>query len=205
MGTDGTTRDLNMTTHEYILRYYPEYHDIRRYPVARTVRIGKVADEWGILGNMAKCLLTVDGVTFPSSEHIYQIMRFSDTELRKILLRDPSTYSMKRFKAKKHFNETRPDWHSHLVDIMRFVLSVKYEQCEAFRNELHRTGDLFIIEDETRRMKGKAADSFGAVLSFDGLEYIGPNLLGRLLMELRDAQVLKYSLPESLMDFSDLR
>lgn len=193
-----------MKTHEIILKYYPEYHDIQSYPADHMACITKVAEEWGILGNMAKSPITVSGVTFPTAEHIYQIMRFSDTKLRKDLLNDPSAFGMKKFKVKKHVGETREEWTSHLVDVLKYVLCLKYEQCEAFRSELARSGDLFIIEDETSRMKGRAADSFGAVLSKDGTEYIGPNLLGRLLMDLRDNGKLDYSLPDGLTDFSDL-
>ena len=42
------------------------------------------------------------------------------------------------------------------------------------------------MEDETSRAakRGGNADSWGTV--FKGDEYVGPNLLGRLLMELRD-------------------
>lgn len=194
-----------MSTHEIIQAYYPEYHNIQHYPADRMVCITKSANEWGILGNMTKCQLTIDGVTFPSSEHIYQIMRFDDTAFRKELLNDPSSYSMKKFKVKKRVEETVPEWTSHLVDVMKYVLSVKYEQSEEFRNELARTGDLFITEDETSRKRGQAADSFGTVLSKDGTEYVGPNLLGRLLMELRDNGKLNYTLPECLTNFSDLR
>ena len=38
-------------------------------------------------------------------------------------------------------------------------------------------------------------DTWGAKLSGDGKEYIGPNLMGRLLMELRDNGKLDYVLP----------
>ncbi len=42
-------------------------------------------------------------------------------------------------------------------------------------------------------------------MSPDGNEFTGPNLMGRLLMELRDNGSLEYRLPEDMMDFSDLK
>ena len=91
-------------------------------------------------------------------------------------------------RATKCFNE-HPEWfHDHwpsmVVDAMKYCLTLKYEQSEAFRKELERSKGKYIVEDETSRKKGKDADTWGTVLK-DG-EYVGPNLLGRLLMELRD-------------------
>jgi hypothetical protein len=60
---------------------------------------------------------------------------------------------------------------------------------------------MFIVEDETNRQKGKDADTWGVVLRGD--EYVGPSLLGRLLMELRDNGKLEYMLPEGALDFTN--
>ena len=57
------------------------------------------------------------------------------------------------------------------------------------------------MEDQTTFTK-KNPDTWGAKLSDDGKEYIGPNLMGRLLMELRDNGKLDYTLPEDATDFS---
>jgi predicted NAD-dependent protein-ADP-ribosyltransferase YbiA (DUF1768 family) len=77
-----------------------------------------------------------------------------------------------------------------VVDAMKYCLTLKYEQSEAFRNELERSKGKYIVEDETSRKKGKDADTWGVVLK--GNEYVGPNLLGRLLMELRDNGHFKF-------------
>ena len=82
---------------------------------------------------------------------------------------------------------------------MKFCLMQKYEQCEAFRNELERSKDKYIVEDETARKRGRNADTWGTVLREDA--YVGPNLLGRLLMELRDKGTLNYTLPDDALDF----
>lgn len=194
--------------HELIAQYYPQYHTIEHYPADMVVPIRKSSDEWGILGNMTKCPLTIDGVTFPSSEHVFHIMKFTDTAIRRELLSDPSAYSMKRFKSKRYSKAglERPDWASVMIDAMKYVLTVKYAQSEMFRSTLHRTDNLFILEDETARMRGKAADSWGAVISKDGSEYVGPNLLGRLLMELRKNNgILEYHLPDGITSFFDMK
>ena len=60
------------------------------------------------------------------------------------------------------------------------------------------------MEDQTTFPR-KTADSWGVKLSADGTQYVGPNLLGRLLMELRDnGGKLEYRLPEEMTRFVDL-
>ena len=73
---------------------------------------------------------------------------------------------------------------------------MKYEQCDEFRKELERSKGLFIVEDET----GRKSTSYGAKLNKEGL-YEGSNLLGRLLMELRDTGKLEYNLPADALTF----
>ena len=75
----------------------------------------------------------------------------------------------------------------------------KYAQCEAFRAELARTGGRYIVEKAHKR-----ADTYSARLSDDGTTWSGGNLMGRLLMELRDQGTLTYHLPEEILHFSDL-
>ena len=98
-----------------------------------------------------------------------------------------------------HKEAFRPDWPKIIVDALKFCLMTKYEQSEAFRTELARTGDRFIVEKAHQR-----ADSYSAKLSDDGTTWTGGNLMGRLLMELRDRGKLEYKLPEDAMKFGDL-
>ena len=55
------------------------------------------------------------------------------------------------------------------------------------------------MEDETRRR----STSYGVQLKTSGL-YEGSNLLGRLLMELRDKGNLEYQLPADAFDFINI-
>lgn len=120
-----------------------------------------------------------------------------------------TVYSIKgqglKMKA-KHFEKTagvRADWGEVIVDVLKFCLMTKYEQSESFRDELSRSGDRFIVEDQSTFPK--PADTYGAKLSKDGATYDSPNLMGRLLMELRDNGKLEYRLPEGILSFSDLK
>ena len=88
-----------------------------------------------------------------------------------------------------------------LVDALKFCLMTKYGQSGAFREELARTGDRFIVEKNVHARP----DTYNARLSDDGTVWSGPNLMGRLLMELRDNGGLEYSLPDGISEFRDLR
>ena len=74
---------------------------------------------------------------------------------------------------------------------MRFCLNHKYASSEAFRNELERSKGMNIVEDESNRRK--KPDSWGAVLDATTNEYYGKNIMGRLLMELRENGELEYN------------
>ena len=192
-----------MHIREFIEKNYPEYYSIERYPKDRTAPFCSVDQPWGILSNFGRTPLVVDGVPFDCTEKLFQIMKFTDDVSRKAI------YSVKgqtiKMKA-KHFEKVgtiRPDWGEIIVDAMKFCLTEKFRQSEAFREELERSCGLYIVEDQTTFPK-KSPDTWGVKLSADGSEFVGPNLMGRLLMELRDNGKLDYTLPEDVLLFQDL-
>ena len=192
-----------MHIREFIEKNYPEYYSIERYPKDKTVAFCSVDQPWGLFSNFGRTPLMVDGVPFDCTEKLFQIMKFTDDVSRKAI------YSVKgqtiKMKA-KHFEKAgtvRPDWGEIIVDAMKFCLMEKYRQNEAFREELDRSRGLYIVEDQTTFPK-KSPDTWGVKLSADGSEFVGPNLMGRLLMELRDNGKLDYTLPEDVLLFQDL-
>lgn len=192
-----------MGIHEFIKQYHPEYYSIETYPADNVARIYKVDMEWGDFSNFGHIPVTVDGVLFSNTERLYQVMKFTDPEARKAVYLKKGNPKMT---AKHQFKLglQRPEWPSMIVDAMKFCLMTKYEQSEKFRSELESTKGMFIVEDQTTFPR-KNADTWGTKLSADGKTFVGPNLLGRLLMELRDNGKLEYSLPEGATDFKDLQ
>ena len=85
-----------------------------------------------------------------------------------------------------------------IIDAMKFCLTKKYEQSEEFRKELERSKGKIIVEDQTGFTK-KNPDAWGVKLQGDN--YVGPSLLGRLLMDLRDTGKLEYTLPADAFQF----
>lgn len=179
----------------FIQKYYPEYYSIETYPVSECVAIRKVKEPWGIFGNFAPTPIILNGVTFKTSELLFQLMKFKEAE--PIL----AVYNANNPKmTAKHWEKThrREDWGRMIVDAMKFCLTQKYEQNEDFRKELVRSKDKYIVEDQTSFPK-KTPDTWG--VKQQGSDFVGPNLLGRILMELRKNGKLDYQLPDDALYF----
>lgn len=192
-----------MHVREFIEKNYPEYYSWNNYPADLTATFCRTSEKWGLFSNFAQTPIKVNDVTFYSAESLFQTMKFTNAEARKAV----SSIKGRGLKMKaKHFEKTvgaRPEWGNIIVDVLKFCLVMKYRQSEPFREELERSGGLFIVEDQTTSRQ--PVNTYGVKLSADGKEYSGPNLMGRLLMELRDNGSLDYTLPENITDFSDLK
>lgn len=198
-----------MSLHEQIRQYYPQYSDIQYYPADQCVCIRKTDEEWGILGNFYHAPIVVEGVTIDCTERLFHLMKFRVTAIDGI----KSEYTVRRGMNikmhmkpiyKQHPEWLRDDWGSMVVDAMKFCLQTKYEQCEAFCKELERSKGRFIVEDETKRNERKKRDADSWGVNLVGNQYVGPSLLGRLLMELRDTSKLVYTLPADALKFLEV-
>lgn len=184
-----------MKVSDMIRAYYPDYYKWETYQPDKCAIIHKTDEEWGILHNMAKCTITIDGVLFKCSETLFQLMKFTDKDV----VQDVYRRNNKKWAMHWENSHCREDWPKMIVDALKYILIAKYEQCEEFRKELERSKGLYIIEDET----GRKSTSYGVKLNKDSGLYEGSNLLGRLLMELRDTGKLEYTLPADAMKFLD--
>ena len=184
-----------MGVRQHIETNYPEYAGWFTYPPEQCAPIHNTTDEWAIFHNMTPCAVVVRGVTFKNTETLFQLFRFRDAEA--VI----DVYHKNNKIQAKHWEKlgyTRPDWGEMFLDALKFVLMVKYEQCEVFRQELERSKGKYIIEDQTSFPK-KTPDTWG--VKQQGNDFVGPNLLGRLLMELRDNGKLEYTLPDDALAF----
>ena len=179
----------------FIQKYYPEYYSIETYPVSECVAIRKVKEPWGIFGNFAPTPIIINGVTFKTSELLFQLMKFKEAE--PVL----AVYNANNPKmTAKHWEKThrREDWGRMIVDAMKFCITQKFEQNEDFRKELERSKGKYIVEDQTSFPK-KTPDTWG--VKQQGSDFVGPNLLGRILMELRKNGKLDYRFLDDALYF----
>ena len=180
---------------EFIKKYYPEYWGDQSYPIEQSVFFQSKTDNHWILSNISSCPLEVEGVPFKSSEHLFQTLKFATSESVLAVYNNYITPKMTAKHYQKLEGHRREDWGQILVDIMKFCLQQKYEQCPEFREELERTKGYHIVElqDAKNDKELSRANAWG--VKSKGQNYVGPNLMGRLLMELRDGK-MKYKLPE---------
>ena len=186
----------------FIKEHYPAYWGISSYPACKCAVFCSTHEEWGIFSNMASTPIVIDGVTFKSSEHLFQMMKFKDAEIvsrvwRGITAADKKSTNIKMTAKSYEPTHRRTDWGEMIVDAIKYCMVQKYEQCEAFRQELERSRGLYIVEQQANPKK--PADAWSA--KKEGDHWVGPNLTGRLLMELRDTGKLTYSLPADAFAF----
>ena len=79
----------------------------------------------GVFSNFGHTPIVVAGVTFDTSERLFQLMKFKDKEPVKAI------FIANNFKmTSKHWEKThrREDWGKMIIDAMKFCLTQKYEQ-----------------------------------------------------------------------------
>ena len=178
--------------------YYPQYFGVESYSVSESVTVRKVKEEWGIFSNFASAPIVIDGVVLKNSEQLFQMMKFKDAAP----ILEIYSAGNPKMKAKKwEKTHRRSDWGAMVVDAMKFCLVKKYEQCEAFREGLKASTGKSIVEDQST-FKKKNPDAWG--VKRQGELFVGPNLLGRLLMQLRDTGTLNYTLPADALAFVEI-
>ena len=180
---------------EFIKKYYPEYWGDQSYPIEQSVFFQSKTDNHWILSNISSCPLEVEGVPFKSSEHLFQTLKFATSESVLAVYNNYITPKMTAKHYQKLEGHRREDWGQILVDIMKFCLHQKYEQCPEFKEELERTKGYHIVElqDANNDKELSRANAWG--VKTKGQNYEGPNIMGRLLIELRDG-TMKYKLPD---------
>ena len=180
---------------EFIKKYYPEYWGDQVYPIEQSVFFQSKTDNHWILSNISSCPLEVEGVPFKSSEHLFQTLKFATPESVLAVYNNYITPKMTAKHYQKLDGHRREDWGQILVDVMKFCLQQKYEQCPEFKEELERTKGYHIVElqDAKNDKESTRANAWG--VKSKGQNYVGPNLMGRLLMELRDG-TMEYKLPD---------
>ena len=139
----------------------------------------------------------------PTSEALYQACRFPHRpEVQQVIIRQNSPMTAK-MKGKPYRKDSRPDWDHVRTRIMRWCLRVKLAQnYEEYGRLLLATVGRPIVE------LSRKDDYWGAKASgiAEGT-LIGQNILGRLLMELRDLRQhdtedrLKTVLPLNIPNF----
>lgn len=162
-----------------------------QFPAKETdIAFTKVALPYGWLGNMSPHPVIYLGQRWPTTEHLFQALRFAQAETKEEIRMQKSPMGAK-LKAKSFMKRggIAEGVLSHMplddtdLNNMRMVLKLKIAQhLILFKRLVHSKGSQ-IIEDIGSR-KGARNEFWGA--RRDGSMWIGSNRLGTMWMELRD-------------------
>lgn len=147
--------------------------------MADRVEFYRPGDAHGYMSNFARYPIATEvppygTVMFRTSEHYFQAMKFTDPEHFWAVVNAP-TPSQAAAEGRSRRRPLRGDWESVKDDVMRVALRLKFEQHRALREKLLATGAGVLVEHSP-------VDYYWG----DGARRTGRNMLGVLLMELRD-------------------
>jgi ribA/ribD-fused uncharacterized protein len=138
------------------------------------IRFYHVQEEYGCFSNFARYPIKLKGKMWPTSEHYFQAQKFVGTKHEEAirLIESPMAAAEMGRNRKKPL---RSDWEAVKDDIMREAVFAKFTQHSELREILLSTGEARLVEHTVN-------DSYWG----DGGDCQGKNMLGRILMEVRD-------------------
>lgn len=142
---------------------------------------------YGAFSNLYKRTILFAGEEYPTSEHAYQAGKARKEEVRKWLMQAPSPSLLAMAAHGLFVWDVTPDWSKTKFDRMRGVLMAKFSQHEDLKQLLLSTGDARLVEEAT--VDNAVNRLWGEVNG------IGKNMLGIMLMELRQQFQVIATLP----------
>lgn len=140
------------------------------------IKFYSTSGEFGCFSNFSRHPVRMGKHVYETSEHYYQAQKFKgadDAWMAKVGSAPNPSRAAKMGRSRKH--PLRPDWEKVKDGVMYDVLKTKFTQHVDLREILLGTDDAVLIEHT-------ANDSYWA----DGGDGSGKNMLGKLLMRLRD-------------------
>lgn len=136
------------------------------------------ARPYGAFSNLYRRKIKFEGEEFPTAEHAYQAGKPRRDSVRKWLMAAPSPALLAMAAHGLYYWDVVPGWSTIKFDRMRGVIRAKFTQHADLRDLLLETGDAPLIETPTtdtatNRLWGEVNGR-------------GKNMLGRILMEIRD-------------------
>jgi len=137
------------------------------------IRFYSVNEEFGEFSNFAAYPIRLQKKLWPTVEHYFQAQKFDDPKHRESIRKANSPMIAARL-GRDRKKKLRRDWDSRRVGVMREAVLAKFSQHDDLRQILLSTEDRKLIEHTEN-------DSYWG----DGGDGSGKNMLGRILMEVR--------------------
>jgi N-glycosidase YbiA len=140
----------------------------------QVIQFYSVSAEYGEFSNFAAFPVTLKGNVWPTSEHYFQAQKFAGAEHGEAIRKTRSPMIAARM-GRDRKKPLRRDWETVKDDIMRDAVRAKFTQHPELLSLLLATADAQLVEHTVN-------DSYWG----DAGDGSGKNMLGRILMELRD-------------------
>jgi ribA/ribD-fused uncharacterized protein len=142
--------------------------------VPEVIRFFRTTDPYGEFSNFARFPVRYAGVPWPTSEALFQALKFPHDPAYREWIRCAATPSAAAALGRSRDVPIRPDWDVVRDSAMGWVCRLKFTQHHDLAVLLLGTGDAVLVEHSHR-------DNYWG----DGGDGSGQNRLGRILMTLR--------------------
>ena len=138
------------------------------------IKFYKINEPFGCFSNFSKFPIDVNGNLWRTSEHFFQAQKSLDMDYRMAVLNTKTAHDVVKLGRGDSLNK-RQDWYEIRDNVMRFIVWKKIQQHPTILEILMSTDNKTIIE------RADYDDYWG-----DGMDGKGENMLGKILMEIRD-------------------
>ncbi|MCB9135384.1 MAG: NADAR family protein [Anaerolineales bacterium] len=139
-----------------------------------TIYFYSVHDEHGSFSNFSPHGIQLKGVWWPTTEHFFQAQKFAGTPHEEAI-RHAKTPKQAAEMGRDRHRPLRPDWEQIKDNIMRTAVREKFRTHAGIREELLATDDAELVENAP-------GDYYWGC----GADGTGKNMLGKILMEIRE-------------------
>lgn len=139
-----------------------------------TINFYKTRDKYGCFSNFSRHSVKLDGRIWPTSEHYFQAKKFLSWDEQELIRNAPSPSDAANL-GRSRKRPLRKDWEEVKDDVMREVVRAKFNQHEDIKQILLSTKNAYLVEHTVN-------DSYWG----DGGDGSGKNMLGKILMEIRE-------------------
>ena len=139
-----------------------------------TIEFNKVDDEYGCFSNFAPYSIELMNRTWPTSEHYFQAQKYMEADVREEIRNEPSPQKAS-ITGRESKKPPRSDWKYVKEGVMGEAVMAKFLQYPELKEILMASGSSELVY-HTR------SDGYWG----DGMDGSGKNMLGQILMEVRE-------------------
>jgi ribA/ribD-fused uncharacterized protein len=139
-----------------------------------TINFYKIKDPFGEFSNFALFPIKLDNKVWATTEHYFQAQKFKDENIKE-KIRAAKKPSIAAKLGRDRSKPLRKDWESIKNNVMKKAVKAKFTQHITLKNLLLSTKNAKLVEHTVN-------DSYWG----DGGDGSGKNMLGKILMEIRE-------------------